>query len=105
MQALGLQLAQGIVQVSTNVIDLAATPLHVVVERIAREAAARGTRVGGGELVGLVPAASVAQAAAGVPDPLDERGVPTATALDAAARALRLERLGRERVLEWHLVG
>lgn len=105
VQALGLQLAQGVVQVSTNVIDLSATPLHVVVERIAREAAARGTRVGGGELVGLVPAASVAQAAAGVPDPLDERGVPTATALDAAARALRLERLGRERVLEWHLAG
>jgi glutamate formiminotransferase / 5-formyltetrahydrofolate cyclo-ligase len=105
VQALGLQLAQGIVQVSTNVIDLSGTPLHVLVERISQEAAARGARVGSGELVGLVPAASVAQAAAGVPDPLDERGVPTPPALEAAARALRLERLGPERVLEWHLVG
>ena len=48
VQALGLQLAQGIVQVSTNVVDLSATPLHVLVERIAQEAAARGARVGSG---------------------------------------------------------
>jgi glutamate formiminotransferase / 5-formyltetrahydrofolate cyclo-ligase len=105
VQALGLRLAQGVVQVSTNVIDLSATPLHVLVERIDQEAAARGARVGSGELVGLVPAASVAEAASGVPDPLDERGVPTPAALDAAARAFRVERLGPERVLEWHLVG
>jgi glutamate formiminotransferase / 5-formyltetrahydrofolate cyclo-ligase len=105
VQALGLQLAPGVVQVSTNVIDLSATALHVLVERIAQEAAARGAHVGVGELVGLVPAASVGEAAAGVPDPLDERGVPTPAALEAAAHALRLERLGPERVLEWHLVG
>jgi hypothetical protein len=92
--------------VSTNVIDLEATPAHVMVERIVAEAEARHAIVGAGELVGLVFASSVAAAAAasGVSDPLDVAGVPTAAALTAAARAFRLERLEPDRVLEWHLV-
>ena len=104
VQALGLQL-RGAVQVSTNVVDLGATAPHVLVERIVREAEARGTAVGRGELVGLVPAASVAAAAsaAGIADPLGPNGAPTAEALVAAARAFRLERLEPDRVLEWHL--
>jgi glutamate formiminotransferase len=104
VQALGLQL-RGAVQVSTNIVDLNAPAPHVLVERIVREAEARGTAVGRGELVGLVPAASVAAAAAaaGVADPLAPNGVPTADALVAAARALRLDRLEPDRVLEWHL--
>jgi glutamate formiminotransferase / 5-formyltetrahydrofolate cyclo-ligase len=105
VQALGLALGADAVQVSTNIIDLEATPPHVLVERVVHEAAAQGARVGRGELVGLVPAASVADAAraTGVSDPLDTQGVPTAAALDAAARTFRLERLDPDRVLEWHL--
>ena len=105
VQALGLRLSGGAVQISTNVIDLDATAPHVMVERIATEAAARGAGVGRGELVGLVPAASVARAAraAGVQSPLDHRGVPIPAALEAAARALHLEALDVDRVLEWHL--
>ena len=104
VQALALELGSGI-QLSTNVIDLDATPPHVLVGRVLEEAAARGLDVGAGELVGLIPAASVAQAAAvaGVTEPLDAAGVPTPAALEAAARALRLERLPADRVLEWHL--
>jgi glutamate formiminotransferase/glutamate formiminotransferase/formiminotetrahydrofolate cyclodeaminase len=104
VQALALELGSGI-QLSTNVIDLDATPPHILVGRVLEEAAARGLDVGAGELVGLIPAASVAQAAAvaGVTEPLDAAGVPTPAALEAAARALRLERLPADRVLEWHL--
>ncbi len=104
VQALALELGSGI-QLSTNVIDLDATPPHALVGRVLEEAAARGLDVGAGELVGLIPAASVAQAAAvaGVTEPLDAAGVPTPAALEAAARALRLERLPADRVLEWHL--
>ena len=106
VQALALELghAHG-VQLSTNVIDLDVTSPHVLVERVVEEAAARGLDVGVGELVGLIPAASVAQAAtaAGVTEPLDASGVPTPVALETAARALRLERLDADRVLEWHL--
>jgi glutamate formiminotransferase len=104
VQALGLA-PGGAVQVSTNVIDLDATAPHELVERIVREAEARGARIGRGELVGLLPAGSVAKAAVarGVSRPLEASGAPTPEALDAAAEALRLERLDPDRVLEWHL--
>ncbi|MCZ7587633.1 MAG: hypothetical protein M5U27_01960 [Gaiella sp.] len=107
VQALALALRSGGVQVSTNVVDLDATAPHVMVERIVEEAAARGAEVGRGELVGLIPARCVADAAlaAEVASPLDARGVPTTAARAAAARALRLERLEPDRVLEWHLAG
>ena len=55
VQALGLQLPDGTVQVSTNVIELDATAPHAMVRRIVEEAEARGARVGRGELVGLAP--------------------------------------------------
>ena len=55
VQALGLALGDR-VQVSTNLIDVDATPLHRLVERIGAEAEARRAAVGTGELVGLVPA-------------------------------------------------
>ncbi len=105
VQALGLALRDGLVQVSTNLVDVDATPLHVLVERIVAEASARGARVEEGELVGLLPAACVESAAlaAGVPDALEAEGLPSAAALSEAARALRLGRLDADRVLEWHL--
>jgi glutamate formiminotransferase len=57
VQAIGLLLPQARrVQVSMNVLDLEASPLHEVVERVAGEARAHQVAVAGGELVGLVPA-------------------------------------------------
>jgi len=65
VQAIGLLLpSSGRAQVSTNLIDVDATPLWRVVEEIERLAGERGTRVHGSELVGLMPA-RVAAAAAG----------------------------------------
>ena len=45
----------GIAQVSMNITDIDATPLHVAFEEVSRCAAARGLRVTGAEIVGLVP--------------------------------------------------
>ena len=45
----------GIAQVSMNITDIAATPLHVAFDEVCRAAAARGIRVTGTEIVGLVP--------------------------------------------------
>ena len=45
----------GIAQVSMNITDIEATPLHVAFEEVSRAAAARGLRVTGAEIVGLVP--------------------------------------------------
>ena len=45
----------GIAQVSMNITDMNTTPLHVAFEEVCRAAAARGLRVTGTEIVGLIP--------------------------------------------------
>jgi glutamate formiminotransferase len=62
VQALGLR-ARGGAQVSTNLIDIDATPLHRVTAEIVRLADEHGVRVRGAELVGLMPARVMAAAA------------------------------------------
>ncbi len=64
VRALGLELpGAGLVQVSMNVEDYEAVALHEIVERIGREASARGAEVVGSELVGLMPAGAALAAA------------------------------------------
>jgi glutamate formiminotransferase len=64
VRALGLDLPRaGVVQVSMNVEDWEAAALHEIVARIEAEAAARGAKVRGAELVGLMPAGAAAAAA------------------------------------------
>jgi glutamate formiminotransferase len=64
VRALGLRLPQaGHLQVSLNVEDWRASPLHEVVAAVQREATARGLRVTGTELVGLLPAGAAVAAA------------------------------------------
>jgi glutamate formiminotransferase len=55
LRALGIALGDGRVQVSCNITDVAATPLHRVVGLIRAMAARRGIGVEGCELIGLVP--------------------------------------------------
>ncbi len=45
----------GIAQVSMNITDMSATPLHRAFDEVCRAAAARGVRVTGTEIVGLIP--------------------------------------------------
>ena len=45
----------GIAQVSMNVTDINTTPVHIAFDEVCAKAAARGLRVTGSELVGLVP--------------------------------------------------
>ncbi len=52
----------GIAQVSMNITDIAATPLHVAFDEVTRAAAARGIRVTGTEIVGLVPKRALVEA-------------------------------------------
>ena len=67
VRALGLDLPRaGLVQVSMNVEDWEAAALHDIVARIATEAEARGARVVGSELVGLMPAGAAAAAAGAI---------------------------------------
>lgn len=67
VRALGLELpSAGQAQVSMNVEDWEASPLHDIVATIEREAEARGVEVTGAELVGLIPAGAAAASAASV---------------------------------------
>jgi len=65
VKAMGLALPErGLVQVSMNLVDVDVTPMHVVFEAVAREAARHGVDVAESELVGLVPASAVGAVAA-----------------------------------------
>jgi glutamate formiminotransferase len=64
VRALGLRLPRaGHAQVSLNVENWQASPLHEVVGAVEREAQARGLAVTGSELVGLLPAGAAVAAA------------------------------------------
>ncbi len=83
VRALGLDLpGAGLVQVSMNIEDWQAAPLHAIVAAIRVEAQRRGAEVAGSELVGLIPAGA---------------------AVAAAGSALGLEGLEPDRVLELRL--
>jgi glutamate formiminotransferase / 5-formyltetrahydrofolate cyclo-ligase len=67
VRAIGLALSSGRAQVSTNVHDPLAVPLARVVERVRELAAPLGARPLEAELVGLAPAAALADYPADVP--------------------------------------
>ena len=83
VRALGFSIEGGRrAQVSMNLVNTEATPIHRVLALIHEEAARRGAMVSGCEVVGLIPEAAM---------------------LDAAEHALRLENFRRDQVLELRL--
>jgi glutamate formiminotransferase/formiminotetrahydrofolate cyclodeaminase len=68
----------GIAQISMNLTSISVTPVHIAFDEVCRKAEARGVRVTGSELVGLIPLKSLLDAgryflakqqrSAGVPD-------------------------------------
>lgn len=63
IKAIGWFIAEyGVAQISINLTNLAVTPLHVAFDECCRKAEARGLRVTGSELVGLVPLKSMLDA-------------------------------------------
>ncbi len=52
----------GIAQVSMNITNISVTPLHVAFDEVCRKADARGVRVTGTEIVGLVPKRALVEA-------------------------------------------
>jgi glutamate formiminotransferase len=63
LRVLGLRLSAGRVQISCNVTDVAAVPLHRIVALVRAFAARSGIAVEGAELIGLVPRAALLAAA------------------------------------------
>ncbi len=52
----------GIAQISMNLTNISVTPVHIAFEEVCRKAEARGVRVTGSELVGLIPLRSLLDA-------------------------------------------
>ena len=95
----------GIAQVSMNITDIDATPLHVAFEEVSRAAAARGLRVTGTEIVGLVPKRVLIEAGRFyLARQQRSLGIPEAEIVKIAVKSLALDELKpiepREKVVE-----
>jgi glutamate formiminotransferase/formiminotetrahydrofolate cyclodeaminase len=98
----------GIAQVSMNLIDLRVTPLHVAFDETCRAAEARGLRVTGSELVGLIPLAAMLEAGKHyLKKQQRSLGVSEAELIRIAVRSLGLADLSpfnpAERIIEYRL--
>jgi glutamate formiminotransferase/formiminotetrahydrofolate cyclodeaminase len=109
VKAMGWYLPEhGIAQVSMNLTDLKVTPLHVAFEEVCRRAEARGLRVTGSELVGLVPLAVLLEAGRHfLRKQQRSLGVSESELIRIAVRSLGLSELApfnpEERILEYRL--
>jgi len=98
----------GIAQVSLNLTDLDATPLHVAFDAACEAAEARGVRVTGSELVGLVPLdAMLAAGRHYLRRQQRSLGIPEREVVRLAARSLGLHDLAPfdidQRIIEYRL--
>ncbi|MDE6296874.1 MAG: glutamate formimidoyltransferase [Muribaculaceae bacterium] len=98
----------GIAQVSMNITDMGVTPLHVAFDEVCRAAAARGIRVTGTEIVGLVPKRALIEAGKYYLR-LQQRslGIPEDEIIKIAVKSMGLDELkpfvAEEKVIEYML--
>ncbi|MFQ5719247.1 MAG: glutamate formimidoyltransferase [Acidobacteriota bacterium] len=84
----------GIAQISMNLTKLSVTPMHVAFDEVCRAANARGIRVTGSELVGLVPEAAMLEAGRHfLRKQQRSTGIPDADLVHIAIRSLGLDDL------------
>ena len=98
----------GIAQVSMNITDMNATPLHVAFDEVCRAAAARGIRVTGAEIVGLVPKRALVDAGRYfLHKQQRSTGLPESEIVRMAIKSMGLDELKpfnpREKVVEYIL--
>lgn len=96
----------GIAQVSMNITDIAATPLHEAFDEVCRKADARGVRVTGTEIVGLVPKRTLIEAGKHfLRKQHRSTGIPDAEIIRIAVKSMGLDELKpfdpKEKVIEY----
>ena len=96
----------GIAQVSMNITDINATPLHKAFDEVCRAAQARGLRVSGTEIIGLIPKRSLIEAGKYFLEKQQRStGIPEAEIMKIAIKSMGLEDLRpfdvREKVIEF----
>lgn len=97
-----------IAQVSMNLTDLAVSPIHAAFEEVDRAARARGLRVTGSELVGLIPLEALLEAGRHfLRKQQRSTGIPESEIIRIAVRSLGLGELApfvpEERIIEYQL--
>lgn len=100
----------GIAQVSMNITDMAQTPLHVAFDEVTRAAAARGIRVTGAEIVGLVPKRALTDAGRYyLARQQRSAGLPESEIIRIAVKSMGLDELRpfdpKEKVIEYMVGG
>ena len=96
----------GVAQISMNITDIDATPVHVAFDEVCRSAEARGMRVTGSELVGLIPLSAVLDAGRYyLHKQHRSTGVSDAALIKIAVKSLGLNELGafdpNEKIIEY----
>ena len=96
----------GIAQVSMNITDINATPLHKAFDEVCRAAQARGLRVSGTEIIGLLPKRSLIEAGKYFLEKQQRStGIPEAEIMKIAIKSMGLEDLRafdvREKAIEF----
>ena len=99
----------GIAQVSMNITDIAQTPLHIAFEEVCRAASARGLRVTGAEIVGLVPKSALIDAGKFyLARQQRSLGIPEEEIIRIAVKSMGLDELKpfnpKENVIEYMMV-
>ncbi len=100
----------GIAQISMNLTNLTITPLHMAFDEVCRKAEARGLRVTGSELVGLVPLKVMLDAGKYfLKKQRRSTGVPDSELIRIAVKTLGLNELyefkPKEKIIEYVLAG
>lgn len=98
----------GIAQVSMNITNMSVTPLHIAFDEVSRAAAARGIRVTGTEIVGLIPKRALIDAGKHYLR-MQQRslGIPESEIIKIAVKSMGLDELKEfrpeEKVIEYML--
>ena len=98
----------GIAQVSMNITDMGETPLHKAFDEVCRAASARGIRVTGTEIVGLVPKRAIIDAGKHyLRMQLRSLGIPDEEIIKIAVKSMGLDELKpfcpEEKIIEYML--
>lgn len=98
----------GIAQISMNLTNIRVTPLHIAFDEVCRKAEARGLRVTGSELVGLVPLQALTDAGKYfLRKQQRSTGVPEKELIKIAVKSMGLDELApfnpEERIIEYQL--
>jgi len=98
----------GVAQISMNLTNISVTPVHVAFDEVCRKADARGVRVTGSELVGLIPLGAMLDAGRYfLRKQQRSTGVPDSELIKIAVKSMGLDELGafdpQKKIIEYVL--